>query len=957
MAQISRIKDTNGNIHDIKVYSDHVYPFLTKTYASTSYYATAANQAKSTFYFMSVKPDAWYKPWKLVLKVRSFCPANAQYDSITYSTITGRTGGISYANFNEVSDYTGHYYITYYPLKKAGFDAGYGHAIGVSLFYATNYTSSTYYRTFEISIYEAQNCTIEVLDAPVLWENWSGNSSTNYGSLSNLNGASRGLQETGDANDVNYYHRTYYSPPWKTKTNLYRYQLLIQQTPDTLLSFNAVNNTTAGTKTLTTQPFNPFGEIYFYNTTSTYAAGAKIGANAVLYDQIQFNLSYSFNTTNTLTAYNHVFIVAEMQSDGSAVLASNPISQSLPSSQDGLIYIDLGYAYSGTNMELTMHHPVYQFKNGQVIQLQPENGNLASQEYVDDAINNLPSPMVFKGTLGTNGTITSLPNASTANTGFTYKVITAGTYASKAADVGDIFISDGTSWDLVPSGDDISSVIVTKVQTSGTKIATITVDSTSTDIYAPTPPSAATANPVMDGTAAVGTSSKYAKEDHVHPTDTSRQATLVSGTNIKTINNTSILGSGNITTPNTTYAAVGTSGNAGLMTTADKLKLDSIAASATRNTFSAITGGPTGNQTPGFGSTFNIYQVGQTTAGAISTTARTVKIPDTDATTAAHGLLTAADKIKLNALTTADATTAAHGYLTAADKIKLNALSTVDNDTTYAVATTAANGLMSSTDKTNLNTVYAHAVTNKGSSAAAGLYKIQTNAEGHVTGTTAVAKADITALGIPGTDTNTTYAAVGTTGNPGLMTSADKVKLDSIAASATRNTFSAITGGPTGNQTPGFGSTFNIYQVGQTTAGAISTTARTVTIPNTAATTAAAGLMSAADKQKLDAIAASATRNTFSSFTGAPTSNQTPSFGGTFNIYQVGQTTAGAITTTARTVTIPNSTATTAAAGLMPKISGSTAQMLNGAGGWVDIPASYWQYNSTNDTIELVFLN
>ena len=102
------------------------------------------------------------------------------------------------------------------------------------------------------------------------------------------------------------------------------------------------------------------------------------------------------------------------------------------------------------------------------------------------------------------------------------------------------------------------------------------------------------------------------------------------------------------------------------------------------------------------------------------------------------------------------------------------------------------------------------------------------------------------------TDNDTTYAAVGTSGNAGLMSTADKVKLNSIAASATRNTFSAFTGAPTSNQTPGFGSTFNIYQVGQTTAGAITTTARTVKIPNTAATTAAAGLMSAADKIKLN---------------------------------------------------------------------------------------------------------
>ena len=36
---------------------------------------------------------------------------------------------------------------------------------------------------------------------------------------------------------------------------------------------------------------------------------------------------------------------------------------------------------------------------------------------------------------------------------------------------------------------------------------------------------AGTATPSMDGTAAVGTSTKYARENHVHPTDTSRAPT------------------------------------------------------------------------------------------------------------------------------------------------------------------------------------------------------------------------------------------------------------------------------------------------------------------------------------------------------------------------------------------------------------------------------------------------
>ena len=55
-------------------------------------------------------------------------------------------------------------------------------------------------------------------------------------------------------------------------------------------------------------------------------------------------------------------------------------------------------------------------------------------------------------------------------------------------------------------------------------------------------------NPLMDDpTADPGTSLNYAREDHVHPSDTSKQDALVSGTNIKTLNSYSLLGSGNLT--------------------------------------------------------------------------------------------------------------------------------------------------------------------------------------------------------------------------------------------------------------------------------------------------------------------------------------------------------------------------------------------------------------------------
>lgn len=82
------------------------------------------------------------------------------------------------------------------------------------------------------------------------------------------------------------------------------------------------------------------------------------------------------------------------------------------------------------------------------------------------------------------------------------------------------------------------------------------------------------------------------------------------------------------------------------------------------------------------------------------------------------------------------------------------------------------------------NTAYTHA-TAKGSAFSSGLYKITTNAQGHVTAATAVAKADITGLGIPAQDT--TYSVATTSAN-GLMSKDDKSKLDGIATGANKTT-------------------------------------------------------------------------------------------------------------------------------------------------------------------------
>ena len=104
----------------------------------------------------------------------------------------------------------------------------------------------------------------------------------------------------------------------------------------------------------------------------------------------------------------------------------------------------------------------------------------------------------------------------------------------------------------------------------------------------------------------------------------------------------------------------------------------------------------------------------------------------------------------------------------------------------YENATTEYDGLMSSADKKKLDGIednannYTHPTSAAGAKAS-GLYKVQTDANGHVIGAVNVVKGDITALGIPAQDT--TYVDA-TTGASGLMSAADKTKLDGIADGA-----------------------------------------------------------------------------------------------------------------------------------------------------------------------------
>ena len=280
-------------------------------------------------------------------------------------------------------------------------------------------------------------------------------------------------------------------------------------------------------------------------------------------------------------------------------------------------------------------------------------------------------------------------------------------------------LSDFTNDLNIPTyGLSINGHTVSIVENGGTSSVTVPDEDTK---YTP-----ASAAPKMDGTATVGTSVKYAREDHVHPSDTSRVPTT------RTINGHAL----------------------------------SSDISLTSSDVNAI---PTSQKGASNG-------VAELDANG--------KVPSSQLPSYVD------DVLEYNSVSDFPATGES-------GKIYIDKSTNLTyrwSGTTYAeISPSLALGETSSTayrgDRGK--TAYDHASA-KGSAFSSGLYKITTNDQGHVTNATAVSKSDITALGIPSSDTNTTY---------GLSISGQTVSLveggssDSIDIPVQHDTTYTFTGG------------------------------------------------------------------------------------------------------------------------------------------------------------------
>ena len=179
-----------------------------------------------------------------------------------------------------------------------------------------------------------------------------------------------------DSNSDVRAHNLYYGNAQRTITGntLGRYRLMLSSADNE--HWVPINTTTAtsatAAKTVTSVPIDPFGPIAYYSTTTTVATGTSPSASYTNTKVSALTIGYSYVVT--LTSKLPVYLKCAPQSDGSAIIDSTtPFVQSLPTTEDGKIYIFLGVAASSGTCELYETHPVYEYKYGHIRQYQEDN--------------------------------------------------------------------------------------------------------------------------------------------------------------------------------------------------------------------------------------------------------------------------------------------------------------------------------------------------------------------------------------------------------------------------------------------------------------------------------------------------------------------------------------------------------------------------------------------------------
>lgn len=456
---------------------NNIIPTMQKTYTG-NYYGTGDNYDSTSFFFISLKPDTWYKPWKIKFKIRSYCPAHTECDSVTYGLYTGRLGSYSYANWNERNDSYAHYYTSVRTLNQTGFNASLSHALGICLRYASNYTNTGWPRTFEVEIYDYEGCTVSLLDAPLLWANWP-NAANNYNGWSVPDAVTRGLCETNDAtgnNDDRTLQDIMYFRFKSGAAGIGRYTLLMEESTGVYSSLTTTfpsSNTPLATLTMNTGVKYKLGRIIYFNQGVNRAGNTNIGNDNqyfTSYSLIDGRYTFQY-AAGALTGYKPFYMVGTLDANGFFTIdpAATAWSQDLPTANTNKVYVFLGTVYPDTNayrIALELDHPIYTFTDGALKQITPGNISGKAASVALSGVTGADDLKAIEALTGTSG----LLKKTAANTW----TLDTSSYVTSS---GVTKVSTGAGL----TGGDISSTGTVKANlTSETKLTNAAADGTET---------------------------------------------------------------------------------------------------------------------------------------------------------------------------------------------------------------------------------------------------------------------------------------------------------------------------------------------------------------------------------------------------------------------------------------------------------------------------------------------
>lgn len=164
--------------------------------------------------------------------------------------------------------------------------------------------------------------------------------------------------------NTNTYDRTLWGNTITAGAPIYDYKLLMQGLDGKFYPLT-LEEGTGTTKTISTQEFEINTQILFYDGTTNVALNGTLTS---VYSEVPITtLNYTANQASW-TSQKLIYLKGTILANGNFKLDNTTytsfMTQTLPTTADGFVYVLLGYMYSTTGMRLFQFHPMYEFRDG-----------------------------------------------------------------------------------------------------------------------------------------------------------------------------------------------------------------------------------------------------------------------------------------------------------------------------------------------------------------------------------------------------------------------------------------------------------------------------------------------------------------------------------------------------------------------------------------------------------------